>query len=375
MPGLSGCPGRTRHVRRLAAIRNHLRSIFLPERQPQATDARRPKDPALAKRRRRVTAHALETGALMIAFAALLPAAITAITIILRGPEDNFLNHSWETIVGLRGARDPEQDSMILPIVSGVLVASYFFVFQRTFESDRDVQTDESLDPNGEKSFLGLLLGLVLLLGVWASLWTTIPPEAQPIDWVIVSIATPIAYLYSALARLVMSDYVRALQWSHEQWEAWRKEQSRRASALRDSGVDSLTPRRVTIALASVLLPPSIASCLMAAATAVPLFETWTIFALLPSALLACDIFSSSVRRVTRRWSGLVICRILTATVLLAPAVLLFSLGGVWRALLSVWLGSLCYGHWCATRRVGGELDLRLIKSRTAIGSEGASGA
>ena len=91
-------------MRRLAAIRNHLRSIFLPERQPQATDARRPKDPALAKRRRRVAAHALETGALMIAFAALLPAAITAITIILRGPEDNFLNHSWETIVGLRGA-------------------------------------------------------------------------------------------------------------------------------------------------------------------------------------------------------------------------------------------------------------------------------
>lgn len=213
----------------------------------------------------------------------------------------------------------------------------------------------------------------MLLLGVWASLWTTVPPKTEPIDWVIVSIAFPIAYLYSALARLVMSDYVRALRWSHHQWEAWRKEQSRRASALRDSGVDSLTPRRAPIALANTLAPPSIAACLMAATTAAPLIDTWVLFALLPSVLLACDIFSSSMRRVTRRWSGLVICRLMIAATVLAPAVLLFTLGGAWRILLAIWLGSLWYGRWCTNRRFGGELDLRLLESRTAIASEGAS--
>lgn len=334
-----------------------VRKILLPGPQAQVPDGTRPTDRALSRRRSQVVGHGASTLLLMVATAASVPALVVVVAIPLHGSATGELAQAGQAIYDLRSARASDQNGLMLQLVAGILISSFFLVFKAPPQT-RVSPCDTGSDPFGEKTFLGILLGTLLLLGVLGASWVALPPEGEPVDWSVVIIGLLMAYLCAAVARLVLSDHVRALQWSHEQWDEWARIQANRAAALRRDGVRALDWQSAMLATSYLLVPASLVAFGMVSATGVRLLATWTMFALLPASLVAGEIVAARAKRVSRRWSGLIAARLIVVPMLLILAMLILDWSEVGYALRALWFASLWYGYNNVKKRFRGSLDL-----------------
>lgn len=344
--------------------KNGLRTIVWPTRRPSVSDGKHPENPTLRKWRWKIAGHALSTLIIMMACGAALPVLIFLIEIVLKGPSADAGAQAWDSVVGIREKRSPGEDRFVLQIVAGLVVASYFFIFQRE-PTLGDEPHDHSGDPAGEKTFLAVMLGIVLLLGVCAAWWVAVPPNGAPVIRTMGVVGLVLAYICAALARLVMSDHIQTLQWSESQWQRWAATQAVRATELSRSGVTPFGWRSAALASMYLVLPVSLATAVLCGLTSMPPVEAFFYFALLPAVLLGVDFRMSRGRRVTLRWGNFALGKLMLLIIIL-PALALPLWGAPWIFFIPAWLACLLYGRFAIARRFAGELDLRLLQSSSA---------
>lgn len=342
-----------------------LRTILLPDHRGYAPPSERPTDELLTARRRAVAGHALWTLVLLCALVALVPAvvALVALVPIVAGQGGDPAIQVEAAIKGLRATRTKDQHLFMLPLVGGVLVASYFFVFNQATHDEYGVDEDTpEHDPLSVRTFLGIQLALVLLCAVVGSAWMALPPESEAMDWAVAAAALTLAYLCCSLARLVMSDHVRALSWSYSQWEAWARSQAARADSLKRSGTKPFGVRSAAGAAGYLFIPLSLFSCGLAAVSRSEVPVVWTLYAWLPGGLLAIDAFVASSKRVSAKWGSLIVMRLLEGVTFLGLGFALLASDGLVRLSAVAWLGCLWYSYRSVSAKYGADLDLRHLE-------------